>query len=350
MRPMLAPGMRWAWRSPTTVQFGIDVPDPMVVDGLPPFAQRLLPLLDGHRPLAEVVAALAAAESACPADADVLALIERLAELGVVVDGGSWPGALSMPPDLRAQLAPDLRSASAIDRMRSKPAARWHTLGASEVVIVGASRLGATIARTLVGAALGRVTIRDSRRVTPGDVSAGGFSPDDVGLRRSEWLSCRAESVGRRPSDAVERRLTVVTDAVDAHSACRSLSAADKPHLVVSARELIGRVGPLVEPGRSPCHFCLTLARRDRDPAWADIWRQQRPTASPDVDALLVGMTAHAAAAHVVEWLTGGRPCSVAGFVEIAYPHAAAVARRIALHPECGCTWPESSTSPTMAG
>ena len=206
MRPMLAPGMRWAWRSPTTVQFGIDVPDPMVVDGLPPFAQRLLPLLDGHRPLAEVVAALAAAEGGCPADADVLALIERLAELGIVVDGGSWPGALSMPPDLRAQLAPDLRSASAIDRMRSKPAARWHTLGASEVVIVGASRLGATIARTLVGAALGRVTIRDSRRVTPGDVSAGGFGPDDVGLRRSEWLSCRAESVGRRPSDAETRR------------------------------------------------------------------------------------------------------------------------------------------------
>lgn len=350
MRPMLVPGMRWAWRSPDTVQFGIDVPDPVVVGGLPPSTHRLLPLLDGHRSPADVVAAVRSPPGDLTTAAEPLALIDRLVDLGVVVDGGCWPGALSIPPDVRAQLAPDLRCASALGRFRRQPATRWQTLGASEVVIIGASRLGATIARTLAGAAVGRVTIKDTRDVTAGDVSAGGFRPSDVGLRRSEWLSTNPELGGHQPASAVDRRLTVVTDAVDTDSVCRSLSFADRPHLVVSARELIGRIGPLVEPGQTPCHFCLALARRDRDPAWASIWRQQRTTATPDADALLVGMTAFAAVAHVVDWLTGGRPPSVAGFVDIHYPQAAATARQISQHPECGCAWPESSTSPTMAG
>ena len=111
---------------------------------------------------------------------------------------------------------------------------------------------------------------RTTRDVTAGDVSAGGFRPSDVGLRRSEWLSTNPELGGHQPASAVDRRLTVVTDAVDTDSVCRSLSFADRPHLVVSARELIGRIGPLVEPGQTPCHFCLALARRDRDPAWAE--------------------------------------------------------------------------------
>lgn len=350
MRPMLVPGMRWAWRSPDTVQFGIDVPEPVVVAGLPPLAHALLQLLDGHRPLDEVVTALSSVGGARSTAAEAHALIDRLTDLGVVVDGGSWPGALSLPPDVRARLAPDLRCASVLGRFRSLPATRWQTLASSEVVVVGASRLGATIARMLVDAALGRVTIKDAREVTAADVSAGGFGAEDVGLRRSEWLSSTADRASCRSAVGTHRRLTVVTDAVETDLHCRSLFVADKPHLAVSARELIGRVGPLVEPGRSPCHFCLTLAHRDRDPAWASIWRQQRATATPDVDALLVNLTAAAAVAHVVDWLTGGRPPSIGGFVEITYPQAEAAVRRISQHPECGCAWPEGSASPTMAG
>ena len=40
---MLLPGLRWAWRAPDTVQFGIDVPRPLVITGLSPLAADLLP-------------------------------------------------------------------------------------------------------------------------------------------------------------------------------------------------------------------------------------------------------------------------------------------------------------------
>src|SRR5262249_32292812 len=40
------------------------------------------------------------------------------------------------------------------------------------------------------------------------------------------------------------------------------------PHLVVSASEAIGIVGPLVMPGRTACLRCLDLLRADHDPAW----------------------------------------------------------------------------------
>ena len=350
MRPLLVPGMRWAWRTPTTLQFGIDVPTPLVVSGLPAFGHRLLPLLDGTLEHSEIVRAMRASGSECPADTDVLAIIDRLVDLGIVVDGGAWPGALAVTAEWRDQMAPDLRCASAIERFRSRPATRWDALAASEVVIMGASRLGATIARTLTHTGLGRVTVRDTRDVSPADVSVGGYATGDVGRRRSEVLSTVIPENGHPHSGEVHRRLVVVTDAANTDSLCRSLTTTDKPHLVVSCRELVGRVGPLVEPGRSPCHFCLALARRDRDPQWPTVWRRQQVTSTPDADTVLVGLTAYVAVAHVLDWLTRGRPPSIGGFVEIAAPYGETASRRFAPHPECGCTWPDSSASHTMAG
>ena len=350
MRPMLVPGMRWAWRSPTTAQFGIDVPEPLVVAGLPDFGHRLLPMLDGSRSTSDIVAALQVMSAERKPESDVRVVIDRLVDLGVVIDGGSWPGALAVAADRRDRLAPDLRCASATERFRDHPAARWVSLAASEVVIMGASRLGATIARTLSHAGLGRVTIRDAHNVSPADVSVGGYAANDVGLRRSEWLSTHPGEASYPKTGSIDRRLVVVTDAADTDSLCRSLSTADKNHLVVSCSELVGRVGPLVRPGRSPCHFCLALARRDQDPQWPTIWRQQRITSTPDADTVLVGLTAYVAVAHVLDWLTEGRPPSIGGFVEISGPHGETLSRRFSQHPECGCAWPDPAASPTMAG
>lgn len=350
MRPLLAPGMRWAWRTPTTLQFGIDVPRPLVVSGLPAFGHLLLPLLDGTRERSQIPAAIAALSGEGSTDSEVLAIIDRLVDLGIVVDGGSWPGALAVNAAWREQLAPDLRCASAIERFRSRPAARWDALAASEVVIMGASRLGATIARILTSAGLGRVTVRDTRDVSPADVSVGGYATADVGRRRSELLSTPFAENGHPHSGEVDQRLVVVTDAANTDSLCRSLSTTDKPHLVVSCRELVGRVGPLVEPGRTPCHFCLALARRDRDPQWPAIWRQHQATATPDADTVLVGLTAYLAIAHALDWLTGGRPPSIGGFVEVTAPYGETSSRRFTHHPECGCAWPDSTASRTMAG
>lgn len=357
MRPMPCPGLRWAWRSPDTLQFGIDVPHPLIISDLPPVCRPLLSSLDGVRTEEEVVARLVADGIDVTGGLESTAVLKQLVELGVIVDGGQWPGGLPTSRDVRERMLPDVRCASALEKWRLKPAARWDALSRAHVTVVGASRLGATVSRALAAAGVGRVDIDDPGVVTTADVSVGGFALDDVGGRRADLVAARPEPTTttrtrtrtRTSTRSIERRLVVVTDAVETHTRCRALGAAGTPHLVVSCHELLGRVGPLVAPGRSPCQFCLELARRDVDPGWADIWRQQVADPTPDTDAVLVGITAHIAAAHILDWLTDGQPPSVGGFVEVAAPDGTTTRRRFSQHPECGCAWPDPDASLTMA-
>ena len=346
---MLCPGLRWAWRSQDTVQFGIDVPRPLIVSGLPPVGRHLLAKLDGVRTEQEIVTQLVAEGSDATNGADSAAVLGRLSDLGVVVDGGRWPGRLPLGKDSRDRLDPDIRASSAHARWRLEPAARWDALSRSHVTVAGVSRLGAILGRSLSAAGVTRVELDDPRPVTPADVSLGGFSPSDVGGRRADLLSAHPEWSSGARSSSVDRDLVVVTDAVETLSRCRALTAAGTPHLVVSCQELVGRVGPLVQPGQSPCQFCLELTRRDVDRGWPDVWRQQIADVTPNADGVLIAITAQIAAAHVLDWLTGGQPPSIGGFVEVAAPHAATSLRHLAQHPECGCTWPEVGPSLTMA-
>jgi len=350
VRPMLCPGLRWAWRSPDTVQFGIDVPQPLIVAGLPSVGRRLLAELDGVRTEQEIVAQLVADGGDATNGADSAAVLAHLADLGVLVDGGHWPGRLPLASGLRERLEPDVRATSALERWRREPAARWDALNRSRVTVAGVSRLGAVLGHSLAAAGVARIELDDSRRVTSADVSLGGFAPSDVGGRRADLLLAHPEWSSGTPSNHVDRQLVVVTDAVETHPRCRSLAADGTAHLVVSCHELIGRVGPLVRPGQSPCQFCLELARRDVDGGWPEVWRQQCSHPTPDADATLIAITAQVAATHVLDWLSGGHPPSIGGFVEVAAPHAATTLRHLAQHPECGCAWPESNQSLTMGG
>lgn len=349
MRPMLVPGLRWAWRAADTVQFGIDVPRPVVVGGLPPVSRDLLPMLDGVRPENDLLSRLGAHGRTRAEITQATAVIARLTDLRLVVDGGRWPGGSRLPATTRDRLMPDHRCATALERFRADPGARWAALGAARVSVSGVSRLGATVGRALASAGVARVELDDSRPVTLADVSSGGFAPADVGMQRSDLLTAHPEWRAGSPSPRIAREVVVVTDAVDSHARCRRLAATDTAHVLVSCRELIGRVGPFVLPGRSPCHFCLELTRRDRDPGWSDIWRQQLAVPTPDADAVLVAITANIAAAHIVEWLSGGRPPSVGGFVDVVAPHGTTHRRTLRQHAECGCAWPDGGAYPTMS-
>ena len=332
---MLIPGLRWAWRTLDTVQFGIEVPEPLLVTGLPPFARDLLPLLDGSRSPHDLATAVGASAAA------VDVVLSRLDHFGVIIDGGRWPGGRGLAPDGLARLLPDQRVISALPRFRSDPASRLDRLATSRVVVEGLSRLGAVLWTALTAAGVARVDADDARRVAPQDVCPGGFAPAEVGRQRCELPRLRQQWVTRAAPRYAAERLHVLTDAVDVEIRSQQLVAGGTPHLVVTCQEQVGRVGPLVLPGRTPCRHCVTLARRDHDPGWAQVWRQLGPDASPDAESSLVGMTAHLAAAHVVDWLTGGSPPTLTGVVEITAPHGTAAVLATARHPECGCAWPD---------
>jgi hypothetical protein len=315
MRPVLRPGLRHAWRTADTLQVGIDVPRPIVVSRVPVLAHALLPRLDGVRDRVEVVASLVGDDLDPSGGMLSHEVLDQLISVGAVVDADEWSG--------------------------ETPLGRRRALSSSRVVIRGAGRLGGVLARVLVSAGIGSVSVDDARAVTPADLAPGGYGAEDVGRPRSRI------SVDQRPRPLPppeQRSLVVVTDDADLDVECRRLSMDVEPHLVVTGRELIGRVGPLVEPGRTSCHFCLELTRRDLDPHYPQIWRQSRRHRLPPCGTLLAGLTAHVAAAQVVEWVAGGRPAALDGIMVIETPDGCIKRVPARAHPECGCTWPGSAT------
>ena len=334
MRPIIRPGLTVAWRTADTVQLGIDDPHPIVISGVAPSAKAVLDLMDGVRTRSDILAVAEQDEID-----EVSSLIDQLIELGAVVDAGRWPGGPRISATSRARLLPELMSAAPPD-----PDRWWRSLAQSQVSIVGASRLGATLACALAAAGIGRVVVEDRRPVALADVSPGGFTPDDVGEPRSTVLSLHPEWRAMSSRLPLRRELTVVTDASDIDANTQRLATHGSTHLVVSCHERIGRVGPFVRPGITPCVVCLHLHRRDHDPQWPDVWRQQPHVPSPVANAAIVAITAHIAATHVLSWALGDDPPSTHGVIEILAPYGTVITRPSHRHPECGCAWA------TMAG
>ena len=330
MRPIIRPGLPLAWRAADTVQLGIDDPLPIVISGVPLSARALLESMDGVRTRSDLLTVVAQ-----PDEIDeVASLLDQLIELGAVVDAGRWPGGPRISAKSRARLLPELMSASP-----PEPERWWRSLAQTQVEIIGGSRLGATMACALAAAGIGRVSVDDRRPVAMADVSPGGFAPDDIGKPRSTLLALHPEWRAMSSRLPVRQEITVVTDAVDMDDHANRLATGGIAHLVVSCRERIGRVGPFVKPGITPCLVCLNLRRRDHDPQWPDVWRQQPPTPSPIAHATTVAMTAQLAATHVLLWALGDEPLSTHTIVEILAPHGTVVARPSHRHPECGCGW-----------
>jgi hypothetical protein len=323
---MLRPGLRHAWRTPDTLQVGIDVPEPLIISGLPVLSHALLTRIDGVRNRTDVVTSLVRDGLDTSGGAQSEAVLARLTQLGVVVDGGEWP----------QQLTPATVSDPRTDA--SRPTHPWRRLLSTSVTIRGAGRLGGVLARSLVAAGMGAVAVDDERTVTPADLAPGGFTSDDVGHPR------RVVATDRRPRPlSSTQQLVVVTDEVDLSAECRRLNQDATPHLVVTCRELIGRVGPFVLPGRTSCLLCLELSRRDRDSHYALVWRQRLRQPQPECEPLLAAVTATIAASHVTTWAAGGTPPSVDAVLDVVAPDARVERRPTGPHPECGCTWPGSS-------
>ena len=116
------------------------------------------------------------------------------------------------------------------------------------------------------------------------------------------------------------------------------------PHLVVSASEAIGVVGPLVLPGQSACLRCLDLTRAERDPAWPLILAQLSAQASadpPGCDTVLATTVAAQAVAQALAFIDedGRAPAVTNGTLELVLPGWQWRRRTWPPHPRCGCRY-----------
>ncbi|MEV0203186.1 thiamine biosynthesis protein ThiF [Nonomuraea sp. NPDC050691] len=110
------------------------------------------------------------------------------------------------------------------------------------------------------------------------------------------------------------------------------------PHLLASAFEGHGSVGPLVLPGRTVCLHCLDLTRRDRDPGWAMVTARLGgyPPGEIACDTTLATVVAAAAAGHALAHLDG-RPSAVTNCTVDVTPDGRWGSTSWTRHPECRC-------------
>ncbi|MDQ0743600.1 bacteriocin biosynthesis cyclodehydratase domain-containing protein [Clavibacter sp. B3I6] len=167
-----------------------------------------------------------------------------------------------------------------------------------------------------------------------------------------------ADALARAGHDVRMRRLA---DDADPHAALAVLVAhfaiapavygrwarEDVPHLPVVIGDRHAAVGPLVEPGRTACCYCLDLHRVDADPAWPAIATQLLGRDSGSEAGLAPAELAGLAArpAHVLV-STGGN--ALASHQAVLDVRTGRVTRRASRpHPRCGCrALPGTATAP----
>lgn len=123
----------------------------------------------------------------------------------------------------------------------------------------------------------------------------------------------------------------------------------DIPHLGVVLGDTEARIGPVVDPGRSACLYCLQFHASDADSAWSamasQLWGRRSPADTELVASEVAGRTARL----VIDWfasLTAGsqeRLDVASGRVSTAHYEP---------HPTCGCLSPgvANAISPARRG
>ncbi|MGV9376903.1 hypothetical protein ACWDRB_13860 [Nonomuraea sp. NPDC003707] len=110
------------------------------------------------------------------------------------------------------------------------------------------------------------------------------------------------------------------------------------PHLLASAFEGHGTVGPLVIPGKTACLHCLDLTRRDRDPMWPIVTARLGgyPPGEIACDVTLAALVAAAVAGHALAYLDGRESAVTNGTMDVT-PDWRWKRRSWTIHPQCRC-------------
>jgi hypothetical protein len=297
VRPALRAGLLPLWRDDDTVQIGVDPRRAVAIAGMR-HAADVISLLDGSRDRTEVVAE--AGRRGVPAVVSERVLTV-LAAAGALID---FPAPLlrSVPAELRRRLRPVLAAASVACQDGDGGARLFARRSATTVAVSGAGPVAESLADLLTRSGLA------ARR----------------GL----------------PADSGEVDLLVLVGHQSPSQTAELLRSA-RPHLVVTASEGIGVVGPLVWPGSTACLRCLDLTRAERDPAWPLVLAQLscRSVDPPACDPVLAAAVAAQSAAIVVAFADGGplAQAAVNGTLELVAPGWQWRRRSWRPHPACCC-------------
>lgn len=349
MRPRLKPALCRVARDERTVQFGLHPRRAMVLTDLEPEVRRWVESLDGVR---DVAGALAGAAEAGIGEDRGRALLDLLVGRGVVDDAATRPGPLrGLTLAERDRLQPDLDALSLAPGTVDGGLATLARRRDARVRVYGAGRVGAQITALLAAAGVGGLCVVDPGTTRPKDVVPGGLTWAQVGMSRQDgavavarelapsvtaWTGDRAAhpADGARPPDLAVLAPVGPLDGLLAGE----LLAWKVPHLLVTAYEGFGSVGPLVLPGRSACLRCLDLTRRDRDPGWPVVSARLGgfPAGEIACDTVMSTLVAAVATGHALALIDGGEPSVTNGTMDVL-PDGIWKRRSWSVHPRCRC-------------
>ncbi len=176
-RLRLTPGRVALWRSPTSLQLGLDPQRAMVLDDLPDLLAALLRRMDGVRSTAEL---LAEAESAGSPPGEGRTMLTDLHRAGLVQDAAAADNGpagwhrTALAAEVAGWSVHTTRAAREVLRRRRSAAVR----------VVGSGRVAVALATALAAAGVGRLAVDAT-----GTVGAGTSAP----------ATCPMTSAGRAP-------------------------------------------------------------------------------------------------------------------------------------------------------
>lgn len=351
LRPTLLPGLIRAWRTPHTLQLGLDPARAVLVDLHDPRTAQLLDLLDGSRP--ERVVLARAAALGIPVD-EACTLLDSLHASGLII-GAHTMLPPTLPDDARQRLtgeAATLGLCAAADRRSSiredtapkpsskTPAQILRTRARARVIVAGRGRLAAALSVALAESGVGHVHPDLPGRVTRSETPGGPLRATDAGMARAQATAAAvcnaAPGTLTRPVRGVASLIVQLDHDQPVALLAARYARRRQAHLAVAVREGTAVIGPLVPPTGGPCLNCVDLHRRDRDAQWPTVAAAQM-TARHEPCSVSTALAATGyAVAEALAFLDGRAPQTLGAAVEIG---AAGVFRRRSwpAHPACGC-------------
>ncbi len=115
----------------------------------------------------------------------------------------------------------------------------------------------------------------------------------------------------------------------------------DVPHLAVVLGDASVRVGPVIEPGLTPCLYCLERQHADADPAWpaiaSQLWGQRSPLESPLVATEVAAIVGRYALTRLRGTLPEDPALPRATSLRLDATTGEISRREWQPHPECAC-------------
>lgn len=184
-----------------------------------------------------------------------------------------------------------------------------------------------------------------------------GHEPAGVGLRSTFRWTINADAQVQGLADIVTEILirSGFTAPYDLDPALHIMISSGEPnrtrfetamdsgldHLRVVVEESRVRIGPLVQPGRTPCINCHDLHRRDWDAAWPALMTQFGSASAAPAPALDTLMLYHAAVVVAAEAISccGHSTLTALGSCLVLGPgHDELNSWPVTFHPQCSCT------------